>query len=62
MIAFRDRATGRNYNRSQPTEADDGDRPTRGRGRGRGGPRRDGDRHSRTGLTYERSTPTPSID
>ena len=50
-IAFRDRATGRNKNREQaPEENDDSGRGGRGRGRGRGGPRRGGDRHSRTGI------------
>lgn len=50
--AFRDRATGRRSNREQPTEEnnDDGTRG-RGRGRGRGGPRRGGDRQSRTGVS-----------
>ena len=49
--AFRDRATGRNKNREQaPEENDDSGRGGRGRGRGRGGPRRGGDRHSRTGI------------
>ncbi|KAL2424685.1 hypothetical protein ABEF95_011597 [Exophiala dermatitidis] len=56
--AFRDRATGRDYNREKPAEV--GDRPIRERGpgarrvgRGRG-PRRGGDfgdRHSRTGVS-----------
>lgn len=60
--AFRNRATGRNYNRDQPTEGGGqdgyGNRPGRERGpgtrrvgRGAGGPRRGGDRHSRTGVT-----------
>jgi len=59
--AFRDRATGRNFNRDQPTEGAGQDgfgaRPGRERGpgtrrvgRGPGGPRRGGDRHSRTGI------------
>lgn len=50
-LAFRDRATGRRSNREQPTEEnnDDGTRG-KGRGRGRGGPRRGGDRQSRTGV------------
>jgi len=56
--AFRDRATGRDRNRDQPTtETMDGTRPGRDRGpgvrrtgRGPGGPRRGGDRHSRTGI------------
>jgi len=59
--AFRDRATGRNFNRDQPTEGEGQDgyttRPGRERGpgtrrvgRGPGGPRRGGDRHSRTGV------------
>ena len=49
--AFRDLATGRNKNREQaPEENDDSGRGGRGRGRGRGGPRRGGDRHSRTGI------------
>ncbi|KIX02045.1 uncharacterized protein Z518_07984 [Rhinocladiella mackenziei CBS 650.93] len=60
--AFRDRATGRNFNRDQPTDGGGqdgyGNRPGRERGpgtrrvgRGPWGPRRAGDRHSRTGVT-----------
>ncbi|KIW73886.1 hypothetical protein PV04_01967 [Phialophora macrospora] len=59
--AFRNRATGRNFNRDQPTEGagEDGfgNRPgrdggpgVRRGGRGQRGPRRGGDRHSRTGV------------
>ncbi|EXJ73020.1 uncharacterized protein A1O5_04169 [Cladophialophora psammophila CBS 110553] len=59
--AFRDRATGRGYNRDQPTEGggEDGHGNRVGRDRGPGaqrygrgprGPRRGGDRHSRTGI------------
>lgn len=52
--AFRERATGRTYNRDQPTGEGEDTRPgrnqDRGRGRGRYGPRRGGDRHSRTGV------------
>ncbi|EXJ89041.1 hypothetical protein A1O3_02105 [Capronia epimyces CBS 606.96] len=55
--AFRDRATGRNYNRDQPAEGAGQDHPTRERGARRGGrgPRgarrggEFGDRQSRTG-------------
>jgi hypothetical protein len=68
FTAFRDRATGRNYNREQPTGdagADgygnrvgrDGGPGTRRGGRGRGGLRRGGDRHSRTGVAYVRIIP-----
>uniref|UniRef100_A0A0D6R7J9 Hyaluronan/mRNA-binding protein domain-containing protein n=1 Tax=Araucaria cunninghamii TaxID=56994 RepID=A0A0D6R7J9_ARACU len=57
--AFRDRATGRTFNRDQPTgEGETGVRPgrdsgpgTRRAGRGQRGPRRGGDRHSRTGIS-----------
>ncbi|KIV88163.1 hypothetical protein PV10_09084 [Exophiala mesophila] len=57
--AFRDRATGRNFNREQPTgdgagQDGYGNRGGRGPGARRGGraqgPRRGGDRHSRTGI------------
>ncbi|RMZ81268.1 hypothetical protein DV737_g2583, partial [Chaetothyriales sp. CBS 132003] len=49
--AFRDRANRRFHNREQPTtEAQDGARPVRRGGRGDRGPRRGGDRHSRTGI------------
>lgn len=59
-LAFRDKATGRDRNReNQPTtETQDGTRPGRDRGpgvrrvgRGPAGPRRGGDRHSRTGVS-----------
>ncbi|KAK5062849.1 hypothetical protein LTR84_004924 [Exophiala bonariae] len=48
--AYRNRTTGRNYNRDQGTgeKTEDGNRGARRGGRGSGGPRRGGDRHSRT--------------
>ncbi|RMD44853.1 hypothetical protein DV735_g332, partial [Chaetothyriales sp. CBS 134920] len=50
--AFRDRANRRFNNREQPTtEGQDGTRPVRRGGRGDRGPRRGGDRHSRTGIS-----------
>lgn len=59
IAAFRERATGRTFNRDQSTGegTETGVRPgrdsgpgTRRAGRGPRGPRRGGDRHSRTGI------------
>ena len=56
-LAYQEGYAGRNANRGTPISAEDGDkagrnfdRGTRG-ARGNRGPRRGGDRHSRTGIT-----------
>jgi hypothetical protein len=56
-LAYQEGYAGRNANRGTPVGAEDGDkagrnsdRGTRG-ARGNRGPRRGGDRHSRTGIT-----------
>jgi hypothetical protein len=49
LTAFRDRQLGRDRNRQNEPQDASGEK-RRDRGRGRGGPRRGGDRHSRTAV------------